>query len=414
MTDFGSIATPVARVLAHSLWQGGVVLLAYLMVRRFARLEQRGGDARTAAIGVVVIALLPLLTGFLTWYSRDLVPPAGTTAPAAIGAVALPSSMLRLMQQRLNVDVARWIAALWLAGALVMTVAIGLGAWWLNRRVRRRGRVIQVPGLALLSCRAGLAMVPEVREWDGAGSPFVTGWPVPVIVLPRRLDRMLGRDEFEAILVHELAHVARRDVASNLLLRLLGALAWYQLPLRVFFRDLERARERSCDALAVRAMGERLPLARALVRLEEGRAGRPRLVMAGTGGDFSTRVRRILAGDPAGPVRHAGARLAVAALLTVSVTTLLLAASAEETVRRWVGSVHARITAEDPAGPFTVELIGSRLVAATVDGELLSAERIRQEGTRVALLDRDGKPELLLTVDAPGGIRWKPRPPRSP
>jgi hypothetical protein len=112
-------------------------------------------------------------------------------------------------------------------------------------------------------------------------------------------------------------------------------------------------------------------------------------------------------------MRHS-ATLALTALLTVTATTLLLAASAEDELAAWARNVHALIQASDPRGPFTVELMGRRLVGATIDGVPVPPERIVQRGDQVQMLDATGRPELTLELREPGAISWSPRPPRSP
>jgi beta-lactamase regulating signal transducer with metallopeptidase domain len=415
MTDLASTTTLLGRWLAHSLWQGAAVLLVYLLLERMMRRDDAESECRAASVGMVLIAVLPLLTAVAALLASGLAPVAQVAAGGGT-ALPIPGEVLRLMQRHLTFDVARWVVGAWLAGVALSLIHLLLSLWWLNRRVLGESRIVSYPGLDALAVRVGLGKAPEVREWPGARSPFVTGWRHPILVLPEGLGGLLGASEAESVLLHELAHVARHDVARNLLLRLLGALAWHQLPFWVLLRDLNQARERSCDDLAVRAMGQRLPLARALVLLEQRRAGEPRLAMAGTGGDFSSRVRRILASvEPGAAARFRfGSELVLAALLMVTGTTLLLAASAEGTLSRWASGVHAMISANDPAGPFTVELMGTRLVAATIDGRAVPAQRIVQQGTRVALLDAEGRPELTLRVEAPAAIHWTARPPRSP
>jgi hypothetical protein len=275
--------------------------------------------------------------------------------------------------------------------------------------------VVRDPAIAGLAAGAGLGRCPVVRAWPAARGPFVTGWRVPVLVLPPALRDLLRPEEWASLLLHEFAHIARRDVIHNAVLRLLGAIAWYQAPFWWLLGELDRARERSCDDRAVETMGAGLPLARALVLLEERRGRRPGLAMAGTGGDFAARVRRILAtgaGRAGRPVRHGMSMVAL--LLVATGATLLATGSAEAELQRWIHGVHAVIRASDPAGPFTVELQGDRLVSATIGGEALEPGRILQQGTRVSLLDNAGLPQLILRVEAPGGISWTPRRPRSP
>lgn len=402
MIDLLGWTTPLARALAHSLWQGALVLAAAWVALRIARRRGAEVEGRLLATAVGLIVLLPWLTL--------------AAGRSGLDAAMLPAGsepVLQVWQRRLTLPVASWIVALWAAGVLAHCVRLLVGAWWLRRRVLRESRPIPRPELGELSRRAGLVRVPEVREWAGASGPFVTGCRRSVLVLPRGLDQVLGAEEWESLLLHELAHVARRDVVRNLLLRLLAALVWYQPAVWLLLTRLDRARERSCDDLAVRVMGAGLPLARALVLLEE-RRGRFRLAMAGTGGDFAARVRRILAGGagdaaslapPAWPL--------MLPLLMAASGGLALGGSFEGTMHRWARQLHAVIQAHDPAGPFTVELRGDRLTAATIDGEALPPERIVQRGSRVQLLDPAGQPELTLRV-APGGIHWTPRTPRSP
>jgi len=106
--------------------------------------------------------------------------------------------------------------------------------------------------------------------------------------------------------------------------------------------------------------------------------------------------------------------LAATVLATLCGSAALAASAAESASLAEAGRMHATIQAHDPAGPFTVELVGRKLVAATIAGESVPADRIVQAGNTVRLLDPGGRPELTLEVRLRGGIHWTPRPPRSP
>ena len=415
MTALTGMDTELGRYLAHSLWQGPVLLLAYLALRRWLTDARAEASCRAAELGVVLLALLPLLTALVATVA---LPPAPAPAAGlgAGGLVPVPGEFLRLFQRHLTMDTARWLVLAWAIGVAASLGHVLTGVWRLHRLLARTGSPVTLPAIEALAARAGLRRSPEVREWSGATAPFVAGWLRPIVVLPAGLQHLLGAGELEAVLLHELAHVRRNDVRRNLLLRLLGALAWHQPALWKVMGDLARDREHCCDELAVAAMGKRLPLAQALLTLEERRSGQPRLVMAGTGGDFTARVRRIVAGEAArsaGRIRRR-APAVLATLLAVTGSTLLLAASAEGQLAVWANSVHAMIQANDPGGPFTVELMGNRLIGATIAGVPVPADRIIQSGEQVRLLDAAGQPELTLEVRAPGTIHWSPRPPRSP
>lgn len=403
------------RYLAHSLWQGPVVLLAYLGLRRWLTNARPEANCRAAGWGVVLLALLPVLTALTALVTSQGASSTTPEAASSAGLIPVPEPMLLLLQRHLTLSLVQALVLAWLVGVALSLLHLLAGMGRLNRILARAGKPLSLSSMGALAIRAGLRRAPELREWSGATAPFVAGWIRPIVVLPSGLKSLLSEGELEAVLLHELAHVKRNDVRNNLWLRLIGSLAWHQLPLWKLMGDLARDREFCCDELAIRTMGRSLPLARALITLEERRAAQPRLVMAGTGGDFSTRVRRIVSGSRSSRLSLVrGAPAVLTALLTVTASTLLVAASAEGQLAAWAAAIHANITASDPRGPFTVEMIGTRLVSATIDGLVIPAERIVQRGEQVQMLDSSGRPELTLEVRAPGIIRWSPRPPRSP
>lgn len=70
------------------------------------------------------------------------------------------------------------------------------------------------------------------------------------------------------------------------------------------------------------------------------------------------------------------------------------------------------ISASDAAGAFTLEFAGHRVVAATVDGVALSADRIAQDDDRIWLRGANHGEDLVIHVPARGSIAWSGRSPR--
>ncbi len=412
MIGLREVDPEMGRYLAHSLWQGVVLLLAYLGIRRWLTSARPEVRCRVAGWSVVLLALLPLLNRLVMTIAGQP-SAAGLSSNVPVGLIPVPGPVLQLLQRHLTFTLSQIIVLVWAIGVLFSLLRTLAGVWRLNRLLGRAGRPMSLPFMEALGLRTGLP-VPEVREWAGASAPFVAGWLRPVIVLPVGLSRLLSAGELEAVLLHELAHVKRNDVRNNLGLRVIGSLAWYQLPLWKLMNDLARDREHCCDELAIQTMGKSLPLARALITLEERRSGQPRLAMAGTGGDFSGRVRRIVAGESGPRALPRGSAAVITILFAVTGSTLLTAASAEGQLAAWAENLHANIKANDPGGRFTVEMIGRRLISATIDGQVIPADRIVQRGEQVQMLDAHGRPQLVLEVPAPGRIHWSPRPPRSP
>jgi beta-lactamase regulating signal transducer with metallopeptidase domain len=217
------------------------------------------------------------------------------------------------------VPVRRWLGFAWLAGAL--------GYWSLVAvRVVRFRRVLRdaepVPGdvlPAMLAAQVGLRRWPAVAfvPWDV--SPMV--WAVfgrPRVLLPRRLWAALSPEQREAVLAHELAHLARGDHwVRRLELLVLGAYWWFPVAW-LAVRELRRAEEACCDAWAVcAAPGRAGAYAEALVEAVAfvSRPGRVPLASGGAArlSQLKRRLTMILRNPPSPRLRWPAA-LAVAAL----------------------------------------------------------------------------------------------------
>lgn len=82
--------------------------------------------------------------------------------------------------------------------------------------------------------------------------PAVRGVLYPRIVLPAGLDHLLERQEFDAVLLHELAHARRRDNLIRLLYEVSLCLLWFHPLMWLAGRRMELYRELSCDESVIR------------------------------------------------------------------------------------------------------------------------------------------------------------------
>src|SRR6185437_10992209 len=115
---------------------------------------------------------------------------------------------------------------------------------------------------------------------DEVISPLAAGFLYPVVILPGLLVEQIAEPELDYVLLHELAHVARRDDWTNLMGRLAFA-AFVLHPVAVWvLRRIEREREIACDDWVVAATGSAVPYARTLARLFEFCCTRRRELLA--------------------------------------------------------------------------------------------------------------------------------------
>ena len=212
--------------------------------------------------------------------------------------------------------------------AFVLAVAMNMGAWWFSDKLAlkmSRARPVsaaEAPELhrmvETLAARAGLPM-PGVYLIDSpAPNAFATGRSPSkgAVAVTSGLMAMLDRDELAGVIAHELAHIKHRDtLISSVVATVAGAITmvaemaqWALLfgglggsddeegqgglaglagslvlivvaPIAALLIQMaiSRAREFSADAGGARILGDPLPLASALEKLEwaAGRAPMP-------------------------------------------------------------------------------------------------------------------------------------------
>jgi len=194
------------------------------------------------------------------------------------------------------------LAVTWTTGTLAMLAR-------LITRLRKERRDAQVDRYATLGFVAnGIPVSFDSRH----SAPAVGGILYPRILLPVGIDRLLNRQELDAVLLHEMAHAKRRDNLIRLLYEFSLCALWFH-PL-VWLAGMRMAlyRELSCDESVIRcAQGQ--DLVRALAKLafpEES------MFLRATASSYlSYRLARL-----AGPVQatHRAASFLLASLFTAA------------------------------------------------------------------------------------------------
>lgn len=225
----------------------------------------------------------------------------------------------------------RWLAVggpgavVALAAGAVALASLVLGSRSARRQVvasRRYLRALPISDHAVevedTSCRVIETSAPEA---------FCAGYLRPHVYLSRGAVEQLSREELRAVVSHELHHVRRRDPLRLLVARALADGLFFVPLLR---RSSERydLGELAADEAAVRRLGERGPLASALLRFSTHEPGSAPVV-----GIAAERVDHLMGDPEAGrwrlPASLAGRSAAtlvgIAVLLTVLPHGALLA-----------------------------------------------------------------------------------------
>jgi beta-lactamase regulating signal transducer with metallopeptidase domain len=174
----------------------------------------------------------------------------------------------------------RIAASVWLAGVVAMIVHLGCRARRLRRAAAAWPDVADRRVLELLAaCQGRLRLQQPVRLCvapDDTG-PAVLGVWRPRIVLPEAILEGFSHHRLEAILLHELAHIRRRDVAVHWLMTAARVLHWFNPIAWLALSRMAAERELACDDVAIDVLGpsSRRLYGETMLRLLERRLVRP-------------------------------------------------------------------------------------------------------------------------------------------
>jgi HEAT repeat protein/beta-lactamase regulating signal transducer with metallopeptidase domain len=152
------------------------------------------------------------------------------------------------------------LVLVWAAGvcAVLGRLVVGLVAvQWLARRTVR---VVDAPWLPLaveLAAELDITRRLAFLESARATMPMASGIFAPSVIMPEDANRW-PLERLRIVLLHELAHVKRRDCLTHVVAQLACALHWFNPLAWMAARHIRTERERACDDLVL-ACGTRGP-----------------------------------------------------------------------------------------------------------------------------------------------------------
>jgi beta-lactamase regulating signal transducer with metallopeptidase domain len=187
---------------------------------------------------------------------------------------------------------------------------------------------------ARLARKLGLKVFPDVYLSPVLPMPMVIGLWRPAIALPELAPASWGQPQWEAILLHEAAHIARRDPWAVLAQRVAVILFWWCPLVYALSRRLCALRERICDDYALQGPCDHIAYAELLVESAERLLGlktlpAPLALLDSARGGLEARVTRLLEKERRPmiklslPGKLLGAGFLVAACLLTTATTAL-------------------------------------------------------------------------------------------
>jgi bla regulator protein BlaR1 len=268
--------------LFHSLWQGLIIALLFLVLYYKFRNHRAEFRYLTAATALLVLFLASTVT-FIVTYSgtssgnevtvtntiKETIIPVifntGTEATETFG-----SNRFQLFMQHIP-ERFSFIVNLWIIGLLFISLRL-TGSTFIAYRYKRTN-LTPVPDrvlerFSLLVQRLNVSGRVRLLGSKLVKNPMVIGYLKPVVLIPASAISHIPCEQLDAILVHELAHIMRHDFLINVFQNIVELLMFYHPVVWYLNHQIRKERENCCDDLAV-AYGGSLTYARALSTVHE-------------------------------------------------------------------------------------------------------------------------------------------------
>ncbi len=305
------IIKAIGDTLIHSLWQGLLLAIITGLIVVCTR-----GSAATRRYNLLIGALILFAAASVCTFVRELSAssPQSTTAFVYHGntpaAEPLNLNQHMAVQKQAVTDVvmgyinshSATIVLIWFLVVVARSLQLLTGLHGLYHYRRKALYTVDATWknrVNELALALGIRQMVAIAESGLAKVPMVIGHLKPLILIPVGLMTAMPPEEIEAILVHELAHISRRDYLANLLQNLLEIVFFFN-PAVLWISSLIKAeRENCCDDIVVAQTSNKGNYIRALVSCQEYQLQAPAYAMAlaGKKGSLTGRVKRILSNN---------------------------------------------------------------------------------------------------------------------
>ncbi|WP_394821831.1 penicillin-binding transpeptidase domain-containing protein [Pendulispora albinea] len=241
----------------------GLALAAMPLLRRSASATRRlvlalalGGALAAPVVSAVVPAWhveAPVATTAL--HGVPISDPLGDDEVAAVmpsvGEVRAVPLSHREASRVARIGRTTWIVATWAFGALLVVARLLVGLVKARAMVRRSSAA-RAWSLAVERAERTTGLRADVHVTSELDAPAVTGVFAPVILVPRGSEGWSDERRY-AVLLHELAHVRRRDCLVHVIAQLACATHWFNPLAWMVARRLRVERELAADDAVILA-----------------------------------------------------------------------------------------------------------------------------------------------------------------
>ncbi len=271
--------------LLHSIWQGAAVALFLVIIQLGI---QRSSSNSKYLIGIAAMFLIFVLSVVTFFHSYQSKTELKAELPQIIVAESNISQATELTDEFTfseNNDVESGINSLanffyrnltlivsfWLIGLIIQSFRFA-GGFIYNQRLKvkdtKNVSIIWEKQFQTLCQKIVVSQPVRLMESALIKIPIVIGHLKPVILVPIGLLTQLPQNQVEAILMHELAHIKRKDYLLNLFQSIIDVLFFYHPAVRWISSFVSEHRENCCDDVVVKIFGDKLSFAKALANIQ--------------------------------------------------------------------------------------------------------------------------------------------------
>ena len=301
-----------AWTLFHSIWQGGLVALSAAGLMMI--LHKHRPVVRYTILYILMMLLPVFFIGtFLVIYNPSNAAIHNATQVAgpvwqsgsslagnleSIPVAQIPQAWYAYLVHLFE-NQAKWLVMLWFTGFLIFLLRFSGSFIYIYRL--KNYQIYPVDELwndqlRLLSGKIKMSRKVKLAESALARIPLTIGYLKPVILLPLGTLSGVPPQQIDAILLHELAHILRKDYILNILQSVIELLFFYHPVTWWITGMIRQEREHICDDLAVAVNQDHINYIKALTTMEELNSKSPFLASAITGPKkkLLLRVKRLL------------------------------------------------------------------------------------------------------------------------
>lgn len=301
----------------HSLWQGAIVALILGFMLTLFKKHAASVRYTLAVLSLAALFILSVMT-FVRYFTS--IP--GNGNPAVAGTIPVPGEALiisggsntttlneaapitngvtGLFEKLTGYFTLQFplVVSLWFLGMVLFLVKM-VGGLIYSERIRFVG-ITPFPEtwtrkISALKSKMKISRPVKLVESCLVRVPMVIGFIKPVILIPLGALSGIPRDQVEAIIAHELAHIRRNDFLVNIFQSIVESIFFFHPAAWWMSRIIRREREHCCDDLAVSVCNESVVYAKALANLQERYDEAPSYAVAMAKSRYSllSRIRRL-------------------------------------------------------------------------------------------------------------------------